>query len=190
MQYALTPAPGADGAMFLMDASEYVALNAYVERRVMPSLEVCDESVFVWRVVYGAAMASPLHAPDDLVAAIMATRSCAYGRLAGRDPATCRLSELRDIEFFAPIAAGKSIKHPFAALLGTIEDIPKPERQALTLFPRYSSMDVLTNVINRPFLLAVKGEEGRAGGTLKGDTETWRAFIRPDRVAPIAAKCR
>jgi hypothetical protein len=124
-----------------------------------------------------------------MVSAVLATKECAYGRLVC-EAATCRLSELRDIQFFDAIGSGGWRKFPFAALIGTIEDIPKPERQALTFFPRYYEMDVLTNILSRPFLLAVKGEETRATSSLKDRKDNWRDFIRGERVQRIAAKCR
>lgn len=58
------------------------------------------------------------------------------------------------------------------------------------MFPRFESqMDPLTNTLNRPGILALKGEEKRAVRQLNPDPAAadWRSFIKPERVSKLAA---
>jgi hypothetical protein len=192
VQYALMPVP--DGRLILVDATEYLVLSG-LEADSDPVLdEPVDEAKFTWRVVYGSLMPSPLHPGCDVVDTMMHLRGCGFGRLVSvREPAPfCRVSEVRDIRIFEATARGKSVCYPVAALVGTVEVLPKAHKQALTMFPRYHGMDVLTNVVNRPFLIALKGEEQRGTKAINvaPDGADWAQFVNEDRAKSIALKCR
>jgi hypothetical protein len=192
VQYALMPVP--DGRHILVDAAEYLVLSG-LDANCEPVLdEPVDEAKFTWRVVYGSLMPSPLHLDCDVVGTMMGLCGCAFGRLVSvREPApTCRVSEIRDIKIFEATARGRTVSYPVAALIGTVEAIPKAHKQALTMFPRYRGMDVLTNVINRPFLMALKGEEQRGTKAINAvpDGADWAQFVNEARAKSTALKCR
>ena len=192
MQYALIAADPEGQSHFLVDASELALLNEAGIEIASITDEAPDESAFVWRVVYGALMPSPLHADADPIARMQSALGCGFGRIVTEPTLACRVSEIRDIEIFPAIQKGLALHYPIAALIGTIEIIPAPERFGLTRFPRYiQEMDVLTNVINRSFLLSLKGEEERAIPALNPLTasQVWRKFIKAERATEIAWKC-
>jgi hypothetical protein len=103
----------------------------------------------------------------------------------------CRCSEIRDIRFFSSLPWGARQCYPFAALFGSLEEIPSSSHFALTLFPRYGGMDVVTNILNRPLVVAIKGEEKGAVTFLNPDCEAvpWERFINEDRAKSIGRKC-
>jgi hypothetical protein len=92
---------------------------------------------------------------------------CAFGRLVGE---LCRPSEVRGMLFYEPLSFGQSWRVPCAVLIGTADDIPPVTGLGLTLFPRYGGMSVLMNILNRPGVLCLKGEETKARDAVNPDT--------------------
>ena len=97
---------------------------------------------------------------------------------------------VRAIELFGLARIGHSVRLACAALIGTVDEIPSAKHFALSLFPRFvSQMTPLDNTLNRPGILALKGEEKRAVRHLNPDPAAadWRSFIKPERVSQLAA---
>jgi hypothetical protein len=186
MQFALIA--GADDRSVIIDAVEHACLEDY--ETPVPD-EAVDESAFVWKVAYGAFLPQPGSDTDIVAARMQSLAGCAFGRITANR--TCRLSELRAIELFPVLRRGHSVYLPCAALIGTTDEIPPANRRgALAFFPRFvEQMDVLTNILNRPGILAIKGEVEKARKVVNPDPEAcdWRQFIDARRVEHIAASC-
>ncbi len=186
MQFALIEVD--DDRYVIVDAFENACLGDY--KAPLPD-ETCDENTFLWKVAYGAFLPQPDSDADELAAKIQSFEGCAFGRIT-RDR-TCRLSEVRAIELFPAKRRGQSIYLPCAVLIGTIDEIPPADRKpALPLFPRFvEQMDALTNILNRPGILAIKGEVQAARKALNPDPSAcdWRDFIDFHRAERIAESC-
>jgi hypothetical protein len=73
-------------------------------------------------------------------------------------------------------------------VLHTIEDIPPASKFGLTLFPLFDDLDILTNVLNRPGLFCIKGEDRRARKALSEGAD-WCQFISGQRAIYTAGQC-
>jgi hypothetical protein len=171
----------------IVDAFEYAFLSNHTTP--VPD-ETVDENAFVWKVAYGAFLPQPDGDADALTAKMRSYEGCAFGRITPHR--TCRVSEVRAMELLPAMRQARSIYLPCAVLIGTIDEIPPSNRKpALPLFPRFADMDVLTNILNRPGILAIKGEVQKARGALNPDPSAcdWRDFIDTRRAARIAESC-
>lgn len=180
MQYAVVEMSAGN---VLLDAMEFTTLQAGKPVDDEPA----DETAFRWHVAYGAFWPQPYKDPATVAAELLTYQGAAFGRITREG--TCRLSEVRAIELAGMVRVGHSVRYPCAVLIGTIDEIPPSNRFALTLFPRFTSqMDPLTNTLNRPGVLALKGEEKRAMRQLNPDPGAvdWRSFIKPRRVSELA----
>lgn len=191
MQYALIEI---QDRPILIDANEYGALNLLRETPVID--EPVDEGALVWKLVYGSFKPNRDRDAEEALGAMREQMGVAWGRIIARD-GLCRWAEVKDVETFEPIRrghampAGHAADVPVAVLLATRDEIPPADEQGLTLFPRYASqMDPLTNVLNRPGLLCLKGEEKRVRKQLNPlPPEDWRSLIDRERAVRTAGKC-
>jgi hypothetical protein len=204
MQYAQVTTPS--GTRLLIDALEWQflepALDVEYQRRAQKlssqqdappiALEESNEDAFAWYVVYGALLVQPDDTADVAAAEFAKLRGFGFGRIT--EGATCRLSEVRDFVLFPAVQRGPLIHLPVAVLFGTIEQLPPDtddDSNALTMFPRYHDMEPLVNVLDRPFVLALKREEKFASAALKagpGDVE-WKTFVQREKAEAVAALC-
>jgi hypothetical protein len=186
MQFALIEV--SDDRSVIIDALENACLDNFPTP--VPD-EAVDESAFVWKVAYGAFLPQPASDTGAMAARMQSLAGCAFGRITANR--TCRVSEVRALELFPALRRGHSVSLPCAVLIGTTDDIPPANRKgALAFFPRFiSQMDVLTNILNRPGILAIKGEVEEARHVLNPNPEAgdWRQFIDAARAARIAASC-
>ena len=164
----------------IIDALELAAL----ERRQSITDEPADESAFVWRIAYGQFLPQPFRDSQEAAAELQTYQGAAFGRIT--EKFTCRLSEVRAVELFPLVMVGHSARFPCAVLIGTIDTIPPSHASAaLALFPRFTSdMGPLDNTLNRPGVLALKGEEKRAVAKLNPDPSKidWRTLIDRKRL--------
>ncbi len=192
MQYVLVKPSKLGRPWALVDGRELDQLQSGVQ----PELEDKRPGVEMWKVAYGA-MRWP---PDDEAWKGQTTQSEdlqsieKFGKLLGlafcrlTERQTFRLSLVQDIQFF-PHLPGLSRHVGLAVLLKTREQIPPDSQPGLTLFPHYDDLDPLTNIINRPALLCLKGEERKARKALAKDQSRWRDFIDAERAIETAYKC-
>jgi hypothetical protein len=171
----------------LVDAVEYFHLEAQKPIADEPDQEA---SSLVWKLVYGAFLVQPDEDPAKAVERLVSYKGCGFGRVTSEG--TCRLALLRDIEIFDSWAGAGYPQFPCAVLLWTEDEIPPSWRFALTLFPRFvNEMDALSNTLNRPGVLAIKGEEKSARKFLNPEPpDGWRLLIKRDRALRTAARCR
>jgi len=206
MQYVQVTTP--TGKRLLMDALEWQflepALDVEYRRRAQGleseqddppiALEEPDEAAFAWYVVYGALMVQPDSTADQAAAELAKLRGAGFGRIT--EGATCRLSEVRDFVLFSAVQRGPLVYLPVAVLFGTIEQLPldttpDDEPNALTMFPRYHNVEPLVNVLDRPFVLALKREEKAASAALKAGPSgvDWKSFVQREKAETAAALC-
>ena len=139
-----------------------------------------DETALRWKVAYGRFFPNPDEDAADAARQIAELNGSAFGCFFPGP--VCRWSEMRDIEFIGEPIAGRPGGFAIAVLLGTLEEIPR-RGQALCFFPRYTNLDPLTNIVNRPGILAIRGlaHDGAE------PPEDWRKLIDRRRAARIAA---
>jgi hypothetical protein len=187
MQYALVDR--GDGKRVIVDAVEYVCLSHYAMNEDAIKDEAVDDSLFVWKVVYGAIVGQPNIPCEKLLEYFMGFKGCGFGRIVD---GVCCISEVRDFVTLEPRTIGihQYFFIPVAVLLGTTEQIPPISKgRALTLFPRFTpKMKPLTNVLNRPGILCIRGEERHAKPD--PDADEWKNHIKPDRAIKAALACR
>lgn len=192
MQYAImkvTTESGVD-ADLLIDANEVQTLEIFkdtFQELPMPS-EECP--LFV---CYGSYMPQPGIGADDALGHLLEARGYWLGHVH-RDRG--HGIGFHDVLAYASVAyasekQGKAINIPFAAAIQAedevIDRIGGTSTQAVTAFLRYSTqMDALTNVLNRPGIIALKGIERRVTGVIT--EENWQTFVDEERAKRTAMK--
>ena len=191
MQYALMRTGIERRPWVLLDAVEL----GHLESQRQPVEDEANLQNEIWKLAYGAMMWSPdkldspelTHADQRLVMdKLTALFGHAFIRLT--EDGWYRTSLVQDIEFF-PRLPGKTRHVGVAVLIKTVEEIPRSDQFGLTMFPRYGNLDILSNILNRPGLLCLKGEERRAIPRLNPDPSGWRDLIDADRAIRTAYKC-
>lgn len=175
----------------LADAAE----AALLDDRVCPEVPPSFGDGAVLKISYGAMLWSPStpgRNPDDYAADLEKARTgieeCLGLAFRGMEGRTEFRMVLEDIRFY-PTHVWSVRRVPIVALIRTAEEIPDSHYQGLTVFPAYRDMDYLKNLINRPAVLCLKGEERRARDAVNADKSDWDKHIKPGRVVLTASKC-
>lgn len=180
MQYALIEVK--EGVRRLVAASELAVLhqpNASVADGVKPP----ENGPFF--IAYGCYMPQPDKSVEQAENDLNAAADHWLGFIANEQ---CNVIAFHEVENLPPRRLGRQLRIPFAALIqaddAVLEQVRSGGRSAVTAFIRYSAdMDALTNVLNRPGIIAFKGLERRRGEVTKTQ---WRGLADAERAVRVA----
>lgn len=189
MQYAIIQLPLKDGGTkkVIIDAIEHFSLQdhqATFEEIALPP----EYEGWPFYVCYGSYKPQPGTDPTQAVADLQDAKDHWLGWVLGDKGHTIAFHDCVNSE---PQALGASIYIPFAAVIQAPEQvltlIGNDSKTAVSAFLRYSEMSMLTNVLNRPGIIAFKGIEKRQATEVRS-LENWKSFVDTARMHRVARK--
>lgn len=160
----------------LVDAKEVIFLDKFFKENKMPNFqEFNEEKDSIKNVVYG----SILH--NGKVEFIEHRKwlgfAFAYPSLEGY-----KSLSILDIHTLQTKNKGKLLFTPFAALIESDIELKITQNTGISAFLRYGNLDILTNVLNRECIYAIRATEKRK----KFDNSNWKDCIDESRLLKTA----
>jgi hypothetical protein len=139
----------------ILDKTETQFIRSFLKTKEMPPLYPFNEESASQAVAYGAALHNKEF--DTIDHKQWLGYLFAYPHSEGY-----RLLSIVDIHISPTLMSGGLIFTPFAALVESDSKLHITPEMGITAFLRYEDMDIITNVLNRQCVYAIRGIEAKA----------------------------
>lgn len=159
----------------IIDIKEAQILNTFIKNKSLPQLHDIDETSIKKTVVYGAVLHNEACETIDHKQWL----ECAF---AYPDEAGYNSLSILDIHLTPTLIGGGLRFTPFAALIESDKRFSIDETQGISAFLRYDDLDIITNMINRECIYAIRYivEDSTT------EKSNWRRSINEDKILEIA----
>jgi len=159
----------------ILDSKEGVFINTFVKEKTMPAIEEFEEDGRVNLFVYGAVLhnegCEKINHKELLGKTFIYPKTESYGTLTFVDM------------YLLPILSNSRLSFtPFSAHIRITPELTS-DKDCISAFLRYDEMDIITNILNRECIYAIKETK-----VLQNEEEckNWRRYSNEDRMLEIA----
>lgn len=164
------------GHAMIMNQEETVMLNTFLKTKQYPMISAAAATAEMTSIVYGAILHNDGCTETDHKKLV--GRTFIYGR-----DGSFEQMKIKDFHLVLTLVAGGLTFTPFAALVQTEQAICLPETEAFAAFLRIDEMDVITNLLNREYVYAIKEVVTPSRATTVSD---WKRRIDDTRLIEVA----
>jgi hypothetical protein len=136
----------------IVDKREGIFINSFLIKKEIPRIFDFNEETIIKNIVYGAV----LHNPG--IESIDFHNWLGYLFAYSVEDGLCMLS-ITDIHVTATMVSGGLTFTPFAAIVESDRELIVTETEGLSAFLRYNDMDIITNILNRDGIYAIREVE-------------------------------
>lgn len=162
----------------IIDVKEASFINTFLKTKEMPLLNTFNEEKTYKQVVYGAILYNETEPSIDHFQRM--EYMFAYPVAGGYN----QLSII-DIHLLATMVSGGLTFTPFAALVESDTELTVSPEAGISAFLRYDDMDILTNLINRECIYAIREIE-----TQQPDSLNWRRNLNEEHLLKVALEVK
>lgn len=159
----------------IIDLKEADYLNTFIRTKEMPQLQLYNNETAQQTVVYGAVLhnegCDTIEHRKWLECAFAYPQTTGYGLLS-----------ILDIQLAPTMVSGGLRFTPFAALVESDCPLNLSNEQGVSAFVRFEDMDIVTNLINRECIYAMR-QAVEASSVTK---QTWRRAVNEDTMLQVA----
>lgn len=160
----------------IIDVQEGDIITTFLKSKQMPALQGFEPREVIRSVVYGAA----LHNEGCEQINHRGQVGCLY---AYPQAGGYTLLMVKDIHTAPTLVSGGLTFTPFAALVESNGPLEVAEGKGLSAFLRHEEMDIITDMLNRECVYAIREIECRPE---EGSRSSWKCAIDEDRLLEIA----
>lgn len=163
----------------ILDRREGAFINTFVKEKTMPALVEQQGKDRVKQMVYGAVL-------HNEACETIEHRQWLGFEFAYPQTDTYGMLSIIDIHLTPTMSSGTLTFTPFAALVETHAEL-NANNECVSAFLRYDDMDIITNVLNRECVYAIKEMK-----VLNSETEckSWKRNIDEDKMLELAFAIR
>lgn len=157
----------------IIDTQEGLIINTFLKTKEMPQLTAFDDKNTYKTIVYGAALHNK--GCEDIDHAKWTGFMFAYPTGDGY-----KLLSLKEMHLCPTMMSGGLTFTPFAALVESDIPLDVTSHRGVSAFLRYNDMDIITNMLNRECIYAIRAIEDKA------NFNNWRKNVDEEQLIQIA----